>query len=73
MGKRFYCHGAEGIPFWEGASLEFARQWDLSRVELVVLGGGGAAWVEEGLSYFPQAVRQRDGFHLARWCRWAVG
>jgi len=46
-GKRFYCHANDAIPFWEGASLEWSRVWDLSRVELVVVGGDGAGWVEE--------------------------
>ncbi len=73
VSKRLYCHGHEGLPFWEQASLEFEGKWDLSRVGLVVIGGDGASWIDEGLGYFPRAVRQRDGFHLARWCRWAVG
>jgi hypothetical protein len=73
VGKRHYSQGNEAIPFWEGASLEFDRQGDLSQVKLVVLGGDGASWIDQGLEYFPGAVRQRDGFHLARWCRWAVG
>ncbi len=71
MGKRLYCHSNEALPFWEAASLEFERCWELSG--LVVIGGDGASWIDEGMSYFPKAVRQQDGFHLARWCRWAVG
>lgn len=66
--KRVYCHADEEIPFWEGASIEWSRIWDLSRVELVVIGGDGAGWIDEGLEWFPGAIRQLDGFHLARAC-----
>jgi len=69
-GKRFYCHANDAIPFWEGASLEWSRVWDLSRIELMVIGGDGAGWVEEGVEEFPKAVRQLCGFHLARACCW---
>lgn len=30
VGKRLYCEGQQEIPFWEGASLEWSRKWDLS-------------------------------------------
>ena len=42
------------------------RTYDLSRIPLVVVGGDGANWLDTALEGFPQAVRQRDGFHLAR-------
>jgi hypothetical protein len=73
VGKRLYGHGDETLPFWEAASLEWSRRWDLSRVRQVVINGDGAAWIDEGVEWFPGAVRQRDGFHLARWCARAVG
>ena len=34
VGKRVYAHGDDAIPFWEGASLEWAKQYALDRVKL---------------------------------------
>lgn len=68
VGKRLYCHGLVQTPFWEGASVAFDRHWDLSQVRRVVVGGDGASWIDEGAQLFPEAVRQLDGFHLARGC-----
>ena len=71
-GKRVYCHGhaqadaRAPVPFWEAVSLAASRTYDLSRIPLVVVGGDGANWLDTALEGFPQAVRQRDGFHLAR-------
>ena len=53
VGKRVYSHslprtrygGSQVIPFWEGASLEWARQYALDRVKMVVVGGDGANWI----------------------------
>ena len=73
FGKRVYCQGCGRLPFWEAASLEWSRRWDLSRVRQVVINGNGAAWIDEAAAWFAGAVRQRDGFHLARWCARAVG
>lgn len=67
-GKRFYCHANEEIPFWEGVSLEWSRNWDLSYPMQIVIGGDGANWIDKGLEEFARSVRQLDGFHLARAC-----
>jgi hypothetical protein len=72
-GKHVYCHGRERLPFWEGACLAWARQWDLSRVREVVVGGDGAEWIRAGTAEFPGAVWQLDNFHLARACGRAYG
>ena len=72
VNKRVYCQADEGIPFWEGASLEWSHLWDLSSLDLVVIGGDGAKWIDEGVEQFPRAVRQLDGFHLARASRWGL-
>jgi hypothetical protein len=70
--KQVYCHGharadaAAPEPFWEAVSLALARTYDLSRIPVVVVGGDGANWIDTALEGLPQAVRQRDGFHLAR-------
>jgi hypothetical protein len=70
--KQVYCHGhmradaRAPIPFWDGVSLALSRTYDLSQIPVVVVGGDGANWIDTALEGFSQAVRQRDGFHLAR-------
>ncbi len=68
VGKRVYTHGDAAIPFWEGASLEWGKQYALDRVKLFVVGGDGAEWIFRGAQEFPNAVFQLDGFHLSRAC-----
>ena len=69
VNKRVYCHSNRTIPFWEGAGLEWSKEYDLSEVDVVVVGGDGANWIEgherEGLGC---VIGQVDGFHLARAC-----
>jgi len=72
-GKRVYCHASEQVPFWEGASLAWARQWDLSCVREVIIGGDGAGWIRAGSEAFPGAIWHLDNFHLARACGRAYG
>ena len=43
VGKRVYVHGDDTIPFWEGASLEWSKQYALDKVKQFVVGGDGAA------------------------------
>jgi hypothetical protein len=70
--KQVYCHGFARAdarapqPFWDLVDLALARTYDASRIPVVVVGGDGANWIDTALAHFPQAVRQRDGFHLAR-------
>lgn len=70
--KQVYCHGhtradaRAPLPFWDGVSLALSRTYNLARVPVMVVGGDGANWLDTALEHFPQAVRQRDGFHLAR-------
>ncbi len=70
--KQVYCHAhtradaRAPLPFWDGVSLALSRTYDLSQLPVVVVGGDGANWIDTALEGFPQAVRQRDGFHLAR-------
>ena len=73
VGKRVYSHGSQVLPFWEGASLEWARQYALDRVKMVVVGGDGANWIRGGVEHFAPAVYQLDGFHLARACGQGYG
>ena len=72
-GKRVYCHANEQVPFWEGASLAWARHWDPNSVRKVIIGGDGAGWIRAGSAAFPEAVWQLDNFHLARSCGRAYG
>ena len=48
VGKRVYAHGDDAVPFWEGASLEWARHYALDKVKLFVVGGDGANWISRG-------------------------
>jgi hypothetical protein len=74
VGKRVYCHANPHIPFWEGATLEWAKKYELSQVKLVVVGGDGANWIgEEKVEGFGRVVGQLDGYHLARACGRALG
>lgn len=68
VGKRVYAHGDDAIPFWEGASLEWSKQYALDRVKLFVVGGDGANWIRRGTEGLGNAVFQLDGFHLSRAC-----
>lgn len=68
VNKRVYCQADDEISFWEGASLEWSRQWDLSYVRQIVIGGDGADWIDAGIGEFAHSIRQLDGFHLARAC-----
>ena len=68
VGKRVYVHGDDAIAFWEGASLEWARQYALDGVNLFVVGGDGANWIRRGTEEFGNAIFQMDGFHLSRAC-----
>jgi hypothetical protein len=72
-GKRVYCHANEQSPFWEGASIAWARRWDPSSVREVIIGGDGAGWIRAGREAFPGAIWQLDSFHLARACGRAFG
>lgn len=69
LNKRVYCHGDNSIPFWDAASLEWHKQWDLGYLELIVLGGDDASWIDKGTEELPCCVRNLSGFHLARSCR----
>ena len=69
VGKKIYCRGDDSIPFWDGASLEWHKWWDLGYAKLIVVGGDDAEWIDKGTEELPFSVRQLSGFHLARSCR----
>ena len=66
--KRVYAHASEEIPFWEGAGIEWGKQYALDGVKLFVVGGDGANWIRSGTEEFGNAIFQLDGFHLSRAC-----
>ena len=66
--KKVYAHVGDAIPFWEGASLERARQYALDEVKLFVAGGDGANWTGRGADELGNAIFPLDGFHLSRAC-----
>ena len=66
--NRVYAHGDDAIPFWEGASLEWAKRYALDEVKLFVVGGDGANWIGRGVDELGNAIFQLDGFHLSRAC-----
>ena len=68
VGKRVYGHASEQMPFWEGASLEWGKQYALERVKQFVVGVDGANWIHKGVEALGHAVFHLDGFHLARAC-----
>jgi len=72
-GKRVYCHANEQMPVWEGASIAWTRQWDVSCVREVIISGDGASWIRAGSEVFPGAIWHLDNFHLARACGRAYG
>jgi len=74
VNKVVYCHGGD-IPFWEGASLTWHKEWELGSVKLIVVGGDDAEWIDKGTEALPYSIRQLSGFHLSRSCRrgWKQG
>jgi len=68
LNKKVYCHGDDSIPFWQLAGIHFDKYWDLGSVNLIVLGGDDADWINAGEREMGYCVRQIDGFHLLRSC-----
>jgi hypothetical protein len=64
-GKRVYCQFGERPPRREGACLAWARQWDLSRVQEVIISGEGDT-AEKWLAQAPV----REGKQAQRDARW---
>ena len=64
-GKSVYAGVMDGKRFWEGFSLNLAKEYDLARVGKVIVGGDGASWVKEGAELFG-GLYELDRFHLKR-------
>jgi hypothetical protein len=67
--KRVYCHSDDSISFWDGLSLIGDKYWDMGYLNLIVLGGDDANWINKGAIELPYCIRQLAGFHLARSCK----
>lgn len=52
--------------FWEQTVAMCSRTWDLSAVKRCWLGSDGAAWLKQGMEFFPNAVYRLDRYHLRR-------
>ena len=58
-----YVHGDDTIPFWEGASLEWSKQY-CSAIRLeAVRGRRGVVWIGRYRDFIPRYCR--DCFHLS--------
>ena len=66
--KVVYCRSDASIPLWDGANLMWHKHWDLAFMNLMVVNGDGAKWIDKGAHSLPGVVRQLNGFHLARAC-----
>ena len=52
--------------FWEEASRQVWSHYQLDENTLVVINGDRAAWIRQGVDYFPRAIYQADAFHVKR-------
>lgn len=62
---RAFALAAEGEDFWDAASRELMRHYDLED-SVVVINGDRAGWIRRGVEMFPRAIYQVDRFHLKR-------
>lgn len=70
--KTCYSQIAGGDSFWESFSLKLAGEYDLAKVERIVVGGDGARWVKGGADLLGGTF-QLDRFHLLRSLRQVLG
>ncbi len=70
--KRVVVGATQAETFWQAVSAALAQEYDLAACP-VIINGDGAAWIRQGVEYFPQAVFQLDQFHWLRALRRAVG
>lgn len=64
--RRAFAALAEGEAFWEQATADFGRKWDLGAVGQCVIGGDGAGWIKTGLELFDGAQYRLDRYHLRK-------
>lgn len=64
--RRAFAALAEGEAFWEQATAEFGRRWDMGAIGDYVVGGDGAGWVKAGRALFEGARYRLDRYHLRK-------
>jgi hypothetical protein len=72
VNKTVYAAIAGEQTFWAGMTLKLQERYDLSRIRETLIGGDGARWVKEGVSYFNGRF-QLDRYHLNRELTAALG
>lgn len=63
--KTVYSGIMDGDRFWEGFSIALGKEYDLSKVGRVIVGGDGAPWVKKGAELFGGSY-ELSKFHLKR-------
>ncbi len=72
VNKTIFADVTGGDQFWAGMSLKLQKQYDLSMVREMIVGGDGAGWVKEGARYINGRF-QLDRYHLNRELTTALG
>ena len=72
VNKTIFTAVTGGDKFWAGMSLKLQKQYDLSMVREMIVGGDGAGWVKEGARYINGRF-QLDRYHLNRELTTALG
>lgn len=72
INKTIFATTSPGAKYWAGMLLKLHRRYDLGQTDNVILGGDGAAWVRDGLTFLDGRF-QLDRYHLFREMRAAFG
>lgn len=72
VNKTAYAAVAGEQTFWAGMTLKLQGKYDLSRIGETLIGGDGAGWIKEGVSYIDGHF-QLDRYHLNRELTTALG
>jgi hypothetical protein len=72
INKTIFADVTGGDQFWAGMSLKLQKQYDLSKIGEMIVGGDGAGWVKEGARYINGRF-QLDRYHLNRELTTALG
>lgn len=64
--KSYWVSVEEGAVFWDGFSRQLLVDYEITEETAVVINGDAAAWIPEGVHYFPHAIYNYDRYHLKR-------
>lgn len=66
---RYFSCGSGGAKdeLWPDVCGYVDAEYDLGRIDKVLLLGDGAAWIREGLEWFPRAVFLLDRYHVGKY------